>query len=75
MGSNLWSDLKLCYRDSLKIALVVGIILSLINQYDFIFSGNIDLGHGVRIIMNFIVPFSVATYSRLQFIRKTRKQA
>lgn len=59
--------------DSAKIALVVGIILSLINHYPAIFSGTITTAIWIKFAMNFLVPFMVATYSRHAFIRKAEQ--
>lgn len=58
---------------SLKIALVVGTILCAINQYDVILSGSVELKDTIKIVLNFIVPFSVATYSKVQLIINSRK--
>ncbi|PIQ29129.1 hypothetical protein COW36_17945 [bacterium (Candidatus Blackallbacteria) CG17_big_fil_post_rev_8_21_14_2_50_48_46] len=47
--------------NSLKIALVVGFVLNLINQGPAIFAGQtVSWWH---ILLNFCVPFCVATYS------------
>jgi hypothetical protein len=47
---------------SLRIALVVGTILNIINQGSVVFSegGRLDL---VKCILTYFVPFAVATYS------------
>lgn len=48
-------------RNSLKIALVVGGILNLINQGHAIFGPEaVSISH---VLLNFIVPFCVASYS------------
>ena len=56
---------------SVKIALVVGVILSSINQYDVYISGEIGVKEVVKTFLNFVVPFSVATYSKIQFIKNS----
>ncbi|NCP84801.1 MAG: hypothetical protein GW823_07875 [Bacteroidetes bacterium] len=67
------SELKICYRESFKVAAVVGTILSLINQYQFFIHGfNMELPF-VKIGMNFLVPFCVATYSRLKILHQQHK--
>ena len=62
--------LKDCCKRSVKVALVVGTILSLINQTNAIlhlsFTGEVL----VRVAMNYLVPFSVSTYSRMAIIRE-----
>lgn len=59
--------------DSVKISLVVGTILSLINQYDVIFSGDFAERDVFRILLNYLVPFCVATISRAMYIKKEKK--
>ena len=50
------------YR-SVKIALVVGTILALINHYDSIFNGNLTSSGIFKIVLTYFVPFGVATFS------------
>ncbi|NQZ77089.1 MAG: nitrate/nitrite transporter NrtS [Ekhidna sp.] len=59
--------------DSLKIAIVVGTILSIINQYDVLISWDFTLKDHLRIFLNYLVPFCVATLSREMHIRKENK--
>lgn len=61
-------DLRLI--DSIKVALFVGTILCIINQYDVLLSGTTTMKDWVKIGLNFIVPFSVATYSKFQLLKK-----
>jgi len=58
---------------SLKVALFVGIALNVINQGGSLFAGeNIAWGH---VIMNFIVPYCVASYSAAKNeIRRAHKK-
>ena len=58
--------------DSFKICLVVGTILSLINQYDVIFGLSFSTKDTLRIVFNYIVPFSVASISRWMYIKKNK---
>lgn len=59
--------------NSSRIALVVGLILNIINQGDNLWLGeNISWGH---IVMNFIVPYCVATYSAVKIAREGDKNA
>lgn len=47
-------------KRSAKVSLVVGSILNLINQYDFLFGdAEVDILRG---FLNYLVPFCVATY-------------
>jgi amino acid permease len=68
-------EIHICVRDSIKIALVVGIILSLINQYQILFTGFTKTAEVIKVGMNFVVPFSVASYSRYKLIKQQKVQA
>lgn len=59
---------KDCCKKSIKVALMVGTILSLINQTDAILHISFTGEDLVRVAMNYLVPFSVATYSRMALI-------
>jgi hypothetical protein len=48
---------------SLRISLVVGTILVLINHLDALLSGNITPGLLVKIVLTYMVPYSVSSYS------------
>ena len=48
---------------SIKIALVVGTILALINHYGSIFHGTLTWANIFQIVLTYFVPFGVATYS------------
>lgn len=50
-------------RRSSFIALVVGCLLTLTNQFDVLFSGPYTLRLGVKIVLNFLIPFAVASVS------------
>jgi hypothetical protein len=52
------------FKKPALIALVVCVILSLINQYESIFAMKFPLQVIIKIILNFIVPFCVASISR-----------
>ena len=67
-------EINICVRDSIKIALVVGVILSLINQYQIIWTGFTRASEVVKIGMNFVVPFSVASYSRYKLIKQQKSE-
>lgn len=50
-------------RRSSVIALVVGCLLTLANQFDVVFSGPYTLRLGVKIFLNFLIPFAVSSVS------------
>ncbi|MFT5757534.1 MAG: hypothetical protein ACI9LM_002269 [Alteromonadaceae bacterium] len=53
-------------KRSLTIAAIVGTILTLINHGDMIISGKVETTHIVKIILTYIVPYAVSTYSSVQ---------
>src|SRR5262245_30612550 len=54
------------FRQALRIALVVGTILFVINQADVVFSGRTTPLVVVKIALTYLVPFLVSTYSALE---------
>jgi len=48
---------------ALKVAAVVGPILTVINQYDILFSGNFSARLWCKILLTFLVPYSVSSFS------------
>lgn len=53
---------KVCVRRSLKVAIVVGTILAVVNHYDAILSGSFSTTTLVQIGVTYLVPFCVATF-------------
>lgn len=56
----------------IPVAIVVGLILSTINQSDVIANGNATSLTWVKVGMNFVVPFCVSSYGFLNARRKDR---
>ncbi|OOF28307.1 nitrate/nitrite transporter NrtS [Salinivibrio sp. IB872] len=51
--------------NAIKIALVVGTILNIINQGDALWAdGSFSIGHA---LLNYLVPYSVASYSAAKY--------
>ena len=48
---------------AMRISLVVGTILGIINHYDMFISGNYEMSRIVKILITYLVPFSVSLYS------------
>ena len=48
---------------AMRISLVVGTLLGLINHYDMFISGNYEMSRIVKILITYLVPFSVSLYS------------
>lgn len=57
------------FHRSLWVAMVVGTILFLINQADVVMGGHLTLPVAVKIVLTYLVPFFVSTYSALQINR------
>jgi fatty-acid desaturase len=50
-------------KNAILIAVVVGTILNTINSYDVIWESNFTFRNILRIVLTYITPFCVATYS------------
>lgn len=59
--------------EAARTALFVGITLSLINQSALLTSSHWEAADILKIGMNFLVPFTVASYSQRVCIRKIQK--
>lgn len=51
---------------SAKVALVVGTILGLINHGDKLLAGTLDGESVVKILLTYLVPYSVSTWASVQ---------
>jgi len=59
----------LVFRRALQVSAVVGTILFLINQLDVVLSGNVTPLVVLKIVLTYLVPFLVSTYSALEINR------
>ncbi|MFT5571054.1 MAG: hypothetical protein ACI9RP_003113 [Cyclobacteriaceae bacterium] len=59
---------------SLKIAFVVGTLLCLTNLYRPIVNQELDLSLVLKIFLNYLIPFSVASYSKFQLRMSDKKE-
>lgn len=48
---------------AVRISLVVGTLLGIINHYDMFLSGNFEVSRIIKIFITYLVPFSVSLYS------------
>jgi hypothetical protein len=74
----LWETLAPCrqrgnLRRTVRIALVVGCVLTIINQLDVILHGDATSLTGVKIGLNFVVPFIVSNLGVLAAARTMRE--
>ena len=54
---------------SLKVAIIVGSILALINQGDALLQGNVTMAILGKILLTYCVPFCVSTYASVSAVR------
>lgn len=50
-------------RRALKVAFIVGPVLTVINQHDVLFRGELSLHLVLKILLTFVVPYSVSSFS------------
>ena len=60
--------LKAC----LPVALIVGIIFSVINQGDVIIGGSVNSTVWIKVGMNFLIPFLVSSYGFMNDFRRKK---
>lgn len=60
-------------RRTCAIALMVGCVLTLINQGDVLIEGHATAGTGVKIVLNFCVPFVVSNLGVITGSRTYRR--
>jgi len=67
-----WFDIALqrsVAARALKVAVLVGCILALINHGDALLSGSVTLTEWIKIGLTFLVPYCVSTFASVQAIR------
>ena len=55
---------------ALKVALIVGTLLALINHADAVVSGTFAWKNFVQVVLSYLVPYAVSTYSAVQALRQ-----
>ena len=53
-------------KRSIKVAAIVGTLLMLINHGDVILSGTINTEHLFKILLTYLIPYLVSTYSSVE---------
>ena len=56
-------------KSSLKVSLIVGTVLALINHGPAIVQMSLGMDRVVQIVLTYIVPYSVSTYSAVKAIQ------
>lgn len=62
-------------RTAAPIAVVVGTILSAVNQGHILLAGTADTGTWIRVVINYVVPFTVASIGFLSARRVREERA
>jgi hypothetical protein len=57
-------------KRALKVALLVGSILAVINHGDAVITGSATTAIWVKIVLTFLVPYCVATFASVQAMRQ-----
>ncbi len=57
-------------KRALRVALLVGVVLALINHGDALMTGQLNLEITLKILLTFCVPYSVSTYSSVRAVRE-----
>jgi hypothetical protein len=57
-------------KRALKVALLVGSILAVINHGDIVLAGTATATVWTKIVLTFLVPYGVATFASVQAIRQ-----
>jgi len=60
--------------DAIKVALIVGTILTAINQGDIIASGPLTPSDLVKILLNYFVPYCVSTYAGVEALVNEQRE-
>lgn len=60
-------------RRATKVSLIVGTLLSLINQGEVIFAWNISAAVMFKIVLTYAVPYSVTTYASVGALREPQR--
>ncbi|MGE3642926.1 MAG: nitrate/nitrite transporter NrtS [Beijerinckiaceae bacterium] len=58
-----------------KVALLVGVILAAINYGDRLFEGSLQPRDVVKLLMTFVVPYCVSTYSAVSAMQEAARNA
>ena len=60
---------------AIKVALLVGCLLALINYSDKVIAGTFEMRDFVKIIMTFLVPYCVSTYSAVSVMQDAARKS
>lgn len=61
-------------KRSLRIAIIVGTLLTLINHYDILFGEPVTMARVVKIMLTYCVPYCVSTFASVSTQLENRKK-
>jgi cystathionine beta-lyase/cystathionine gamma-synthase len=61
------------YLRASKIALIVGTLLAVINHGDTILKGDITYATAIKVLLTYLVPYGVSTFSSVGAIRQIKR--
>lgn len=61
-------------KRALKVAAVVGTLLALINHADAVLNGTFAAKNTLQVILSYLVPYAVATYSAVGTLREADRE-
>ena len=75
MNTGVWNIIfsKQVVKTAIKLSLIVGTILGLINHGPSIIANTISSGQKIQIMVTYLVPYSVSTYSSVKSILHIQK--
>ncbi|MCT4615583.1 MAG: nitrate/nitrite transporter NrtS [Marinifilaceae bacterium] len=62
-------------QTALKLSIIVGTILGLINHGSDIFANTLSGGQKIQILVTYLVPYSVSTYSSVCSIKRYEEKS
>ena len=54
---------------ALRVSLLVGTVLGIINHGDAVLNGTFDLNNALKVLLTYFVPYAVATYSAVRALQ------
>lgn len=60
------------FRRCVVIALIVGTLLTAVNQFDLVTTGRVDLPLGAKIAANYVIPFAVSNLGAMRSSASSR---
>lgn len=59
---------------ALKVALLVGTLLALINHIDAVLAGSFAVKNFIQVVLSYLVPYAVSTYSATHALQESLRK-